>query len=166
MDISNVIDRLEALVTTSGKMPASRNRVVDEGKLTELVEQLRLTIPQDVRAAQEIIERKDAILNQAQADARRIRGEAEEEYRVKLDQNELMTTARQKSAALLEDAEYKANSIVQRSEAESKSNRAEADAYAVQTLRNLEREMSALLGSVRKGLDTMGATMGATSQVS
>ena len=166
MDISNVIDRLEALVNTSGKVPASRNRVVDAGKLTELVEQLRLTIPQDVRAAQEIIERKDAILNQAQTDARRIRGEAEEEYKIKLDQNELMDTARQKSEALLEDAEYRANSIIQRAEVESKSNRAEADAYTIQTLRNLEREMSTLLGSVRKGLDTMGSTMGASSQVS
>ena len=163
MDISNVIDRLDALVNTSAKVPASRNRVVDAGKLMELVEQLRLTIPQDIRAAQEIIERKDAILNQAQIDARHTRNEAEEEYRVKLDQHELMATARQKSEALLQDAEYKANSALQRAEVESKSSRADADAYAVQTLRNLEREMSSALGSVRRGLDSLGAS---TVQVS
>ena len=159
MDISNVIDRLDALVNTSAKVPTTRNRVVDADKLMELVEQLRLTIPQDIKAAQEVIEKKDAILNQAQVDARRTRGEAEDEYRTRLDQNDLMVTARQKSEALLEDAEQKANNMVQRAEVESRSSRAEADAYAVQTLRNLEREMSTVLGSVRRGLDTLGATI-------
>ena len=80
MDITNIIDRLEALVNTSRRMPATRNRLVDEEKIVKLLEQLRLAIPQDVRSAQEMIEKKDAILAQAQLDARRIRNQAEEEF--------------------------------------------------------------------------------------
>jgi vacuolar-type H+-ATPase subunit H len=159
MDISNVIDRLDALVNTSSKLPTSRNRIVDADKIMELVEQLRLSIPQDIRAAQEVIERKDAILNQAQIDARRTRSEAEDEYRARLDQNELIASARQKSESLLEDAEQRANSLIQRAEVESKSSRTEADAYVVQSLRTLEKEMSTVLGSVRRGLDSLGATV-------
>ena len=159
MDISNVIDKLDALVNTSSKVPTSRNRIVDADKLMELIEQLRLSIPQDIRAAQEVIERKDAILNQAQVDARRTRGEAEDEYRTRLDQNELMVSARHKSEEILADAERRSGDMVQRAEVESRSSHADADAYAVQTLRNLEREMSLVLGSVRKGLDSLGATV-------
>ena len=58
MDIVNVIDRLDALLNTSRKMPATRSRIVDADKVMELVEQLRLAIPQDVRAAQEVIEKR------------------------------------------------------------------------------------------------------------
>ena len=55
MDIINVIDKLEALVNTSRRLPTTRSRLVDEEKVMELVEQLRLSIPQDVRSAKEII---------------------------------------------------------------------------------------------------------------
>ena len=103
MDIINVMDRLEALVNTSSKVPATRSKLVDEEKISELLEQMRLAIPQDMRAAQEVIERKDAILNQAQVDARRVRREAEDEFATRLDQNELMAAARKRAEELDQD---------------------------------------------------------------
>ncbi len=158
MDIMNVIDKLDALVNTSTKVPGTRSRLVDADKIMELVEQLRLSIPQDIKAAQEIIDKKDAILNQAQVDARRVRGEAEDEYTARLNQNELVATARRKAQELVEEAEHKANKLMEHAEAESKNNRAEADAYIVQTFRNLEREVTSLLTSVRKGMDALGVS--------
>ena len=94
MEIINVIDKVDALVNTSPKVPATHSRLVDADKIMELLEQLRLSIPQDVRAAQEVIDRKDAILNQAQLDGRRIRSEAEDEFASRLDKNELLAVAR------------------------------------------------------------------------
>jgi vacuolar-type H+-ATPase subunit H len=159
MDIINVIDRLDALVNTSHKLPATNSRLVDADKVMELVEQLRLTIPQDVRAAQEVIERKDSIINQAQIDARRTRNEAEEEYKARLEQNELVSAARHKADDLYADAERRASKIAEQVEFESRTSRAEADAYVVQALRSLETEMTSVLGAVRNGLDSLGATV-------
>ena len=159
MDIVNVIDRLEALVNTSRRVPATRNRLVDADKVTELVEQLRLAIPQDVRAAQEMLEKKDNILNQAQIDARRTRSEAEEEFKARLDQNELTVAARRQSEEMVADAERKTNRLIEQADIESRTTRAEADAYVTQSLRNLEGELTSVLSSVRKGLDTLGATV-------
>ena len=159
MDIVNVIDKLDALVSTSRKMPATRSRLVDAEKVMELVEQLRLSIPQDIRAAQEIIEKKDAILNQSQLDARRVRNEAEEEFRIRLNQNDLMEAARHKAEDLVEEAERKSNRLVEQSEAESRNTRAETDTYIVQSLRSLEHEMTNVLATVRNGLDSLGATV-------
>ena len=159
MDIVNVIDRLDALVNTSRKMPATRSRLVDAERVMELVEQLRLSIPQDITAAQEVINRKDAIINQVQIDARRIRTEAEDESRARLDQNEIMVAARRKSEEMAEEAEHRANRLMEQVEAESKTIRDEADAYVVRALRNLETEMTSVLTAVRKGLDTLGANV-------
>ena len=159
MDIINVIDRLDALVNTSTKVPATRSRLVDVEKVMELLEQLRLTIPQDVKAAQEVIERKDAILSQAQIDARRIRNEAEEEFVARLDQNEILVAARAKAQQLVEEADEKAGKLMERVETESRSTQAQSDAYVVQSLRSLEQELTSVLASVRKGLDNVGATI-------
>ena len=159
MDIVNVIDKLEALVSTSRKMPVTRSRLVDAEKVIELVEQLRLAIPQDVRASQEVIEKKDAILNQAQLDGRRIRSEAEEEFRVRLNQNDLMDAARRKAEGLVEDAERKSSRLMEQAESESRKTRAETDSYTIQSLRSLEREMTNVLASVRKGLESLGSTV-------
>ena len=159
MDIINVIDRLDALVNTSTKVPATRSRLVDMEKVMELLEQLRLTIPQDVKAAQEVIERKDAILNQAQIDARRTRNEAEEEFVARLDQNEILVAARAKAQILVEEADEKAGKLLERVETESRTTQAQSDAYVVQSLRSLEQELTSVLASVRKGLDTVGATV-------
>ena len=159
MDIINVIDKLDALVNTSPKVPATHSRLVDAEKIMELLEQLRLAIPQDMRAAQEVIERKDAILNQCQIEARRIRSEAEEEYAVRLDQGELMVAARRQAEDLMEEVERKASKLVERAEVEARSTRADSEAYVVQTLRNLEQEMTSVLASVRRGMDSLTASL-------
>ena len=139
MDIANIIDRLEALVETSKRMPGTKARMVEEDKLLKLVEQLRLAIPQDMRAAQEVIEKKDSILAQAQIEARKIRNEAEDDYAAKLDQNELLLTARRQSDDLLAEAEQKASRMVDHAEIESRRTRADSDAYVIESLKNLER---------------------------
>ena len=159
MEIINIIDRLDALVNTSRKVPGTRNRMVDADKTMELVAQLRLAIPQDVRAALEVIERKDAILGQAQFDAKRTKSAAEEEFKARLDQSDVMTAARSQADQMLDDADRKASRLVEQAEAASKNNRAEVDAYVVQALRSLEQELTSVLGTVRRGLDTVGATI-------
>jgi hypothetical protein len=159
MDIINVIDKLDALVHTSRKVPGTGSRLVDGDKLLELVEQLRLSIPQDIQAAQDVIQKKDSILNQSQIEARRTKNAAEDEFRVRLEKSEVMMAARTKADEVLAQAKNKSMSMVEEAEAELKSSRGEADLYIVQTLRGLEAEMSNLLASVRKGLESLGATV-------
>jgi len=161
MDFINVIDKLEALVNTSPKVPATRSRLVDAEKVAELLEHLRLSIPQDVRAAEQVLERKDAILNQSQIDARRIKADAEEEYAARLEQNEIMAAARHQAEGLVEEAEHKATRLIEQAETESRNVRVDADDYIIQALRSLEQEMTNVLGSVRKGLDALSANVAA-----
>ena len=161
MDILNIIDRLEALGTTSRVMPGTGNRLVDAERLNEVVEQLRLAIPQDLRAAQEVIERKDNILSQAQIDAKRTKSQAEAEFRNRVDQSDVLATARRHAAELEEEAERKATRMTNQAATEAQRNRTEADAYVLQTLRRLETEMTSILGTVRRGLDALDAPVGA-----
>ena len=155
IDIINIIDRIETLVETSKSVPVSGSVLIDKHKAMELVDQLRLAVPQEVRSAEEVLSNKDHILNQAQADARHTKSKAEDEFRQRLDQSELVTLAESRAEETLKDAEHRAARILEQSETEARSRRTDADTYALRSLRALERELAVLTGSVRKGIDVL-----------
>jgi hypothetical protein len=146
-----VVDQLETLISTSKSMPVGGIALVDKKKVMELVDQLRLAIPQEVKAAGEVLAQKDQIINSATLDARRTKTKAEEDLREKLSQNEIQ----QRAEEALREAELRAARIVEQAETESQARRTEADAYALRSLRAFERELNTLNGSVRKGIDLL-----------
>jgi len=146
---------LETLVETSKAVPVGGNILVDRKKIIELVDQLRLTIPEEVRAAEDLLSQKDQILNIAQNDARRTKSLAEDELRDRLRQSEVVTQAEAKAADTVREAEERITRMLQQSEAEAMSRRTEADAYALRSLRSMETELDKLVGSVRKGIEVL-----------
>ena len=71
----------------------------------ELVDQLRLTIPEEIRSAEDVLSQKDQILNTAANDARRTKSMAEDELRDRLNSNELVIQAEARAAESVRDAE-------------------------------------------------------------
>ena len=157
IDIINIIDRLETLIETSKSVPVSGNILIDKKKAIELVDQMRLAIPQEVRSAEEVLSQKDHIINQAQVDARRTKTQAEDEFRQRLETSELVAMAENRAEGTMKDAEQRASRMLEQSEAEATSRRTEADAYALRSLRALEKELSNLTGSVRKGIEVLAS---------
>ena len=146
---------METLVETSKAVPVSGNILIDRKKVMELVDQLRLTIPEEVRAAEDVLSQKDQILNIAQNDARRTKSTAEDELRDRLKTSEIVTLAEGKAAEAVREAEERITRMLQQSEAEAQSRRTEADAYALRSLRSMEAELDKLVGSVRKGIQVL-----------
>ncbi|HIN38024.1 MAG TPA: hypothetical protein EYM77_10310 [Dehalococcoidia bacterium] len=136
-------------------MPVSGNILVDRKKVMELVDQLRLTIPEEIRSAEDVLSQKDQILNTAQNDARRTKSIAEDELRERLNSNELVTHAETRAAETVRDAEERITRMLQQSEAEALSRKTQADAYALRSLRAMEVELGKLTGSVRKGIEVL-----------
>ena len=121
----------------------------------ELVDQLRLTIPEEIRSAEDVLSQKDQILNTAANDARRTKSLAEDELRDRLNSNELVVQAEARAAETVRDAEERITRMLQQSEAEALSRRTEADAYALRSLRAMETELGKLAISVRKGIEVL-----------
>ena len=121
----------------------------------ELVDQLRLTIPEEIRTAEDVLSQKDQILNTAANDARRTKSMAEDELRDRLNNNEVVTQAETRAAETIRDAEERITRMLEQSEAEAISRKTEADAYALRSLRTMEIELGKLAGSVRKGIEVL-----------
>ena len=139
---------------------------MDRTKALELVDQLRLAVPKEIRAAEEVLAQKDHILNLAQTDARRTKAQADDDYRERLDKHELAAQAEQRATTILRDAEERARRMVDQAETYSSSCRSDADAYALRSLRTLEQELGSITSVVRRGIDVLSgpATATLTSQ--
>ena len=139
IDIINIVDRLESLIDTSKVMPVGGNVLLDKKKTLELVDQLRLAIPRQIKAAEEVLGQKDHILNQAVSEARRTKAKAEDDYRDRVNTNEINGRAQQKADETLAEAEERVNRMLLQCEQEAKARLTEADAYALRSLRALEK---------------------------
>ena len=113
MEILNHVDRLESLATSAGRVPKTRKVLMDLDKVLELVDQIRLDIPKDIQEAEEVLEKREALINQSLMDARRIKASAEEESRNKVDESEISSAARQQAEEVLSDAKQRADALLQ-----------------------------------------------------
>ena len=55
MDILQLIDRLEELFNESKNIPLTRNVMVDEDRMLDIIDQMRIAIPEEVKKAQQLL---------------------------------------------------------------------------------------------------------------
>ena len=151
MEILDLIDKLEAMTAQAKKVPITGRSMIDADALAELIDQMRLTIPRDLHEAQEVIDRREAIVNQTMQDARRIRATAETDARTLVGDHELTKTAEQRGAAVMAEAETKAERMLNVAETEARRKKAEADQYCQDVLTHLEEQLVNVMNTVRAG---------------
>ncbi len=151
MDILYLVDRLENLIASSRKMPLVNQIILKESDILNIVDQLRTTIPDEIKQARRVIQDKERILAQAQAEANTLlaRARAESEQAVNRE-------------GLLKVAEARSQELVRRAEEEAEVLKNEADGYVVETLRALRDHMSSIetdigrsILSIEKGLASL-----------
>jgi dsDNA-specific endonuclease/ATPase MutS2 len=144
MDILQLIDRLEELFNESKTIPLTRNVMVDEDRMLDIIDQMRIAIPEEVKKAQQLLGQRDRVLAQAQEEA-----------------NRTLEIARQKADQLVAkdmivvEAQRRADQIVTQARSEADNMRGDADDYAIDSLRQLESELERNLNQVRNGIRTV-----------
>jgi hypothetical protein len=144
MDILHLIDRLEELFNESRAIPFTHNVVVDEEKMLDLIDQMRVAIPEEMKKAQQVITQRDKLLAQAQEEANRTLALAREKGEQLIERDSIVQNAQSY-------AEDRATDII----AEAEQTRVEADHYVVETLTNLELELERYLNQIRNGIRTL-----------
>jgi cell division septum initiation protein DivIVA len=146
MDILHLVDRLEELFNQSRPIPLTHNVIVDEDRFLEIIDQMRISIPEEVKKAQQVTAQRDRVLAQAQEEANRTIALAKQKGDEILSRDAIVQAAQARSEQILAQA---------RSEAED--TRREADDYIVDTLGSLESELSKLLNQARNGIAKLTA---------
>ena len=146
MDILHLVDRLEQILTDSRRIPFSANLIVDEDRIFNIIDQMRVSIPEEVKRANRIDAEKERILAQAQEEADRIRELAKQEATELVRRDPILVSAQQRSDTILERARRDAEMM-----------RQDSDTYAVDVLVNLEEELLRSLSIVRNGMHRLEA---------
>jgi len=144
MDILHLVDRLEELFNESNSLPLTHKVMVDEKRMLDLIDQMRLAIPEEIKKAQQIINQKERIIAQANEEASRTIDLSKEQGQKLVEKDEIV----QKAGQMAEEIKRKALE-------ETKLIKKEADLYAIESLENLELELSRILSQVRNGIQTL-----------
>ena len=144
MDILHLVDRLEELFNESRPIWLTHSVIVDEDRMLDLIDQMRVAIPEEIKKAQQIIAQRDRILAQAKEEANRTISLAREKAEKQMENNELIQAARSKADQIVNQAHQEAGMTQQ-----------EADRYVVDALANLEGQLAGLLNQVRNGINTL-----------
>lgn len=128
--------------------------VVDQNAALGLIDELRVAVPEEVRAAKRINAEGERIIEKAQEEAERIVARAQEQAAFLIDERGLTQAAMVESQRIIAEAHDDAERI-----------RGGADEYAVSVLEGLEGDVTKTLQSIQKGIalldDRRAALIGA-----
>ncbi|MGE5463326.1 MAG: hypothetical protein ACM3PS_08220 [Syntrophothermus sp.] len=144
MDILQLIDRLEELFNESKNVPFTKNVMVDEDRMLDIIDQMRIAIPEEVKKAQQLLGQRDRVLAQAQEEA-----------------NRTIELARQKADQMVAkdivavEGQRRSDLVIAQARTEAENIRADADDYVMDSLTQLQTELERILNQVRNGINTL-----------
>lgn len=144
MDMQFLVERLETLVVNARKLPMTNNVVLDQAALLDLIDQLRVAIPEEVRQARRINQETDRVLAHAREEAERIIAAAQEQAALLLQEH-----------SIIGQAEARAEEITGRAQQRAEETMRGADQYAADVLLRLKGDLDRTLSIVQKSLDVL-----------
>ncbi len=139
-----LLEQLEELVEKAPELPLTGKVLIDADELLDLIDQIRTSVPEEVRRAEAVSVEKDRVIAEGQQKAERIVAQAEEYASKLIKESEIHRQAEQEARRIVEEASQRAQEI-----------RRGADEYADQVLRNLQDALEKTLSVVSKGREQL-----------
>jgi cell division septum initiation protein DivIVA len=152
--IVELIDHLEYLVHRAQRVPFTHNVMIDEDEILDLLDQIHVNLPEEIKRARGILEEQEKMLTEAQQEAARISQGAAAKADEMLKDHEVTRKAEGHGKALVREAQQRAE-----------EQRKQADEYAADVMQQLESHLVRTVATVRKAQETLrkpGATPPAT----
>jgi cell division septum initiation protein DivIVA len=135
------VDELSTAIENARSVPMSGSCMVPRDHLLDLLDDLRESLPEDVRAAGAIVEQRTEILQQAQAEAERLTGQT------RADVEQLLANARRQRDQMLARAQAEADEIIAEAEAQAERLVAEGRRHREALIADGQEQQSQLLAA-------------------
>ena len=151
----DIVDLLEELLGSARRLPFTPSVVVNEEEILELVDRIRVALPDDLVSARHTLDERDQILaraerevaevtSRAEQEATRLVGDATAQAMALVDEHAILRTASEQARALVADADQHAA-----------AQRGAADDYAREVMQRLEEQLERWLTTVREGVASL-----------
>ncbi len=144
MDVLVLIDKLDDLVHNAKAVPLTDQVRIDREEIYDILDQMRATIPEEIKQARWIVKERQEMLAEAKREADRILGEAREQAVREASQTEIAKLA-----------ERQAQEIVEEARRQARETRLEMEDWADSILSTLEVNLDKFLGAVRRGRERL-----------
>ena len=141
--IEQLINEIEEYIDSCKFQPLSTSKIiVNKEELDELLVELRLRIPDEIKQYQKIISNQDAILSDAHSKADAMLAEATAQTNELVNEHEIMQRAYAQANEIIEQAQAQAQTIVDNAVADANSVRQGSIQYTDDMLKSLQTIMN------------------------
>lgn len=144
MEIFTLLDTLEDILDRSKHVPFTEKGIVDKEEILEIIQEIRLKLPDELKQAKWIKEERGRILQEAEKEADDIVREAENRIISMIDEHEITRKAYDQKAEIIETANEMSREITKGTKD-----------YADGILENLENAINNINISIAKALETI-----------
>jgi vacuolar-type H+-ATPase subunit H len=144
MDVLVLIDKLDDLIHNARSVPLTDSVMIDSEEIYDLLDQMRSTIPEEIKQARWIVKERQEMLAEAKQEAERLLSEAQERAEKLAADTEVVRLAEKNAQQIMEDAREHEREI-----------RLGAEDYADEVLGNLEMNLDKFLAAVRRGRERL-----------
>jgi F0F1-type ATP synthase membrane subunit b/b' len=145
LDVLVLIDKLDELVQNAKGVPLSQDQVrVDREEIWEIIDQMRSTIPEEIKQARWIVKERQEMLAEAKRECDRLIGEAREQAVREASQTEIVKLAERQAQDIVDDARRQA-----------RETRLEMEDWADGILSTLEVNLDKFLAAVKRGRERL-----------
>ena len=111
MEILTILETLEDVVERSIGVPFSGKSLVDKEEILEIIKEIRLKLPDDIKQAKWVKEERQRILLEAQKEANNIIKDAENRIMSLVDEHEITKKAYDQANEIVSNAQKNAREI-------------------------------------------------------
>lgn len=148
MDIQHLVDRLEDLIDSGRHVFGTKYTLIDEERALEIIDQMRISIPEEIEKANKILMQRERILAEAHEESARIVQQNREKAEQMIEDHSTVQAAQRRAESIKEAARQEAARIT-----------AEADQYVMEMLTRLEQQLLRNVDEVRNGINVMTEPM-------
>jgi len=147
MDVLDLIDRLHHLVDSAKNVPLREQVRVNKQEIRDILDQMRATIPGEIKEARWIVREREDLLAEAKPEAERITEEARERQAELVSRHERIRQSERAAEEIIEGARGRDREI-----------RLGAEDYADEILNTLELNLAKLVAAVQRGRERLRGT--------
>lgn len=160
--IEQLIDELEEYIEScKPKFMSNSEIIVNKEEIDELLRELRMKTPDEIKRYQKIISNKEAILNDARAKAQALIDDATARTNRLISEHEIMQQAYSQANEIVATAARQAQEILDKATMEANELRTQASRYTEDRLAELE---SIVLGVLQSSSTTYESLLGSLGQ--
>lgn len=158
--IEQLIGEIEQYIDNCKFQPLSNSKIiVNKEEIEELLVELRLRIPDEIKKYQKIISNHDAILNEARSQADAILAEATAQTNELVNEHEIMQKAYANANQIVEEAQAQAQTILDNAIQEANAMRQASIDYTDDMLNSLQAIITHSMENTQGRFDSFIASM-------